>query len=304
MLNFKKIELADKKILDPYFNKIDCNLLNYSFEIQFIYRNFVNFEYAFFEEFLLVKVNFDNHEKFLYPIGEGDISRAFDAISEYALKRFDKFSFFQFCENRSKTLLQWAENFKTREKIRYDFLPARSEFEYIYKSEDLATLNGHQLKKKRNLVNQFLKLYVYEIETITSGKLDDIRKFDAQWNEFKNIDSKSRLVIENKVLEEVFRYYDELNLQGIMLKVEGEIVAFAIGCPLHDDTFLILFEKANVKYKGVYAMINQSFAKIIAENYTYINREEDCGYASLRKAKLSYAPVKMNEVYYLTIQKL
>ena len=107
--------------------------------------------------------------------------------------------------------------------------------------------------------------------------------------------------LENEALEEAFQYFDVLDLKGVILRVDHEIVAFSIGSLLNDDTLLVLFEKANRNVRGSYAMINKLFALELAKGYPYINRAEDGGIEGLRKAKQSYMPDYMNEVYHLTI---
>ena len=88
---------------------------------------------------------------------------------------------------------------------------------------------------------------------------------------------------------------EELELIGGILRVEGEVVAFTIGEPISDDTFVVHIEKAYAEIQGAYPMINQQFVEHECLKYKYVNREEDTGAEGLRKAKLSYQPVFLVE---------
>ena len=85
------------------------------------------------------------------------------------------------------------------------------------------------------------------------------------------------------------------SLRGGVLRVHGEIVAFTVGEPVSEDTFVVHIEKAFAEVPGAYTMINQQFVEHECMDYQYINREEDTGAEGLRKAKLSYRPVFMVE---------
>ena len=91
------------------------------------------------------------------------------------------------------------------------------------------------------------------------------------------------------------RLREELELTGGVLRVNGEVVAFTLGEPVCEDTFVVHIEKAYAEVPGAYPMINQLFAKQVCDRYRYMNREEDTGAEGLRKAKLSYYPVFMVE---------
>ena len=91
------------------------------------------------------------------------------------------------------------------------------------------------------------------------------------------------------------RLYKELDLTGGVLKAGGKIVAFTIGEPLCDDTFVVHIEKAFADVEGAYPMINQQFVQHECMEYKYVNREEDTGAEGLRKAKLSYKPAFLEE---------
>jgi hypothetical protein len=86
-------------------------------------------------------------------------------------------------------------------------------------------------------------------------------------------------------------------LRGGAIEVDGDIVAFSLGTKLNADTFIVHVEKAYSEIQGAYPIINQEFVKNEASEFTYINREEDMGYPSLRKAKMSYRPDILLEKY-------
>ena len=91
------------------------------------------------------------------------------------------------------------------------------------------------------------------------------------------------------------RLFEELDLKGGILRIDGKIVAFTIGEPICPDTFVVHIEKAYADVPGAYTMINQQFVEHECMDYKYVNREDDAGSEGLRKAKLSYKPVFMVE---------
>ena len=81
------------------------------------------------------------------------------------------------------------------------------------------------------------------------------------------------------------RLYKELGLKGGVLKADGKIVAFTVGEPVSDDTFVVNIEKAFAEVDGAYPMINQQFVQHECMEYEYVNREEDTGAEGLRNTR-------------------
>jgi hypothetical protein len=75
--------------------------------------------------------------------------------------------------------------------------------------------------------------------------------------------------------------------------VNGSIAAFALGERLNRDTAVCHFEKADPFMEGLNQLINREFARLLFQECTYVNREQDLGNMGLRNAKLSYHPVDM-----------
>ena len=116
-----------------------------------------------------------------------------------------------------------------------------------------------------------------------------------RWRSENACDEDDEKNAEMCVTLNALRLFEELELVGGVLKIDGEIVAFAIGEPLSKDTFVVHIEKAFASIQGAYPMINQQFVEHECMKYKYVNREEDTGSEGLRKAKLSYRPAYLIE---------
>jgi len=302
MLRFQPINLTDHALLSSFSQKFDCQLLNYSFAVLFLYRNVCRFQYLISDNFLLIKATHHNEDYFMYPMGEGNLPDILDKIASETLNSGTKVvRFYQFCNDIAPLLLLWAEEFCKKTGTQFRIVQVREDFEYIYLSKKLMLLEGHLFKPKRNQINFFTKNNIWSWSHITKENIESVKYFNTLWDSCKNCDEHPTLAAENMALEDAFTYFFELNLQGILLQVEDKIVAFSIGFPLNADTFLVLFEKGDRACKGAYTMINKLFAQEISKKFTYINRAEDAGEEGLRKAKLSYQPEYLIEVNELEI---
>jgi len=302
MLQFQPVDIKDQSLISSFAHKFDCQLMNYSFAVLFLYRKVCRFQYAVLDNFLLIKANHNHLDYFMFPMGEGNLPAILDQLAIESLSSTNSVRFYQFCNDIAPILLQWAEEFCTENKLQFRTYPVRDDFEYLYFSKKLALLEGHFLKPKRNQINYFTKNNVWNWAPITQENIEKVKHFNTLWDACKDCKEHPSLSDENIALQDAFTCFFELELQGILLQVEDKIVAFSIGFPLNKDTFLVLFEKADRVYKGAYSMINMLFANEISKKYTYINRAEDAGEEGLRKAKLSYQPEYLIEVNELEIE--
>ena len=108
-------------------------------------------------------------------------------------------------------------------------------------------------------------------------------------NGLQSEDDSQRL--EYNSIKEALNYYEELNLSGGIIYVDGVAVAMTIGSRISVDTVDVHFEKAIGEYavNGGYAAINNMYAKS-QSGVEWLNREEDINIEGLRKAKQSYHP--------------
>ena len=188
------------------------------------------------------------------------------------------------------------EQARQLEKMGYAVLEDRDNFDYIHARQDLADLAGRKYHKKRNLIKAFVNNHTYEGRPLLEAYIPHALSVLDQWRENRSSDGDYHAAREALVRSEA------LQLCGGIYYVENTPVAYTLGEELACGTsFVIHFEKAVDRYKGIYQFVNQAFAAIITASYQTINREQDLGNPGLRQAKMSYKPTGFVKKYKITL---
>lgn len=166
------------------------------------------------------------------------------------------------------------------------------DYDYLYLNQQLATMSGGILKKKRNLINQFEKAYPdYFVETIDSKNASECYSFAITLN---NLLEQTEFVgEENQSMKYAFENFEKLFLNGFVLYAEKDLpVGFTVFSALNEDYADIHFEKARHDIKGAPQILVQLLAReLLSKGFKYMNREQDLGSEGIRQAKKSLAPI-------------
>ncbi len=178
----------------------------------------------------------------------------------------------------------------------YDIFESEKSAEYIYSAEALATLSGKKYHSKRNHIAAFSKQYDWTFEKLTPANSHEILSISDNWIADNNKTNETSINTDREGIEMLLNNFSAFRARGGIVRVDGKAVAFCIGTPVSDTVFDVNFEKALPEYKGAYAVVNREFAACLSD-FEFINREDDLGVAGLRKAKLSYRPIKILKKY-------
>lgn len=227
---------------------------------------------------------------YTFPLGDADLEKAIDFVIKDSAELGHGAAFVALTRRQAKKL----ESIKPGE---FDLTPSRDHFDYIYRRQDLAELPGSKYRSKRHQVRRFFRDNPSaRYERVTSGNVGECLDMTHRWLDLKGmVEHFDELQAEAQVIERALSYFAELELSGGLLRVNGEVVAYAVGEPLRADTFCAHFEKAFSNVHGAYAAIKQQFAANDLSDYEFVNWEEDLGQANLRKSKLSYKPCRLLE---------
>jgi hypothetical protein len=173
----------------------------------------------------------------------------------------------------------------------------RDNWDYVYHVADLANLSGRRYHKKRNLIKQCLATYSCQYEPMTRGLMAECFDMQDRWCKARNCGREPGLCNEYVAIREAFSLFEQLQLIGGVVRVDGIIQAYAIGEELRPAMAVCHFEKAMPGFHGLGQLINQWFAKYSLAEFQFINREQDMGIPGLRQAKESYYPHHMVEKF-------
>jgi len=289
MIQFKTIALEDRPWITKLLAEENSNSCENSFANMYMWNETTSMEAAEVHGKLVLKYLSRGTAYYGFPLGGGDTKAAVESLRADAAARGVDFKMRGVTE---KDIIALETLFPGQ----FVSEPEEAGADYIYSAEKLSTMSGKKLHSKRNHINRFLKDNPgWVFQEISAGNLAECREMAEKWYALQNEDSAEG---EHKAMERAFGNFDALQLEGGLIRAGGKIVAFAVGGQLNADTYVVHFEKAFADIHGAYSIITQEFSRRIIENrpaILYINREDDMGIESLRKAKRSLYPEFMLE---------
>ncbi|HPT71809.1 MAG TPA: phosphatidylglycerol lysyltransferase domain-containing protein [Candidatus Cloacimonadota bacterium] len=292
-MDWKDLELGEKNLLNTYLKRYKSEASELNFTNLYLWREGYDITYKFIGDFLCVR-HLDVMKKpfHLSPIGTGDVKPVLLELMEESN------------DNNVPLMLSPITKDKVDEysKLcpgRFDCFLERENSDYVYSIEELINLEGRKFHDKKNMINRFMKDNQFEYLPITSDIIQDVEASAEEWCIIRNCEDYIELENEKSGIFECLEHFSKLDCDGAAIRVNGKIIAFTFGELITDDMVVIHIEKADPRIPGAYQMINQQFLLNKWSSYKWVNREGDMGMEGLRKAKLSYNPIRMIDKYCL-----
>ncbi len=296
-----QITIGSRAVLEEYLNSFEYKTSGLSFTSLYMWRNINFFSWQIIGDYLCIAglshLELDKKEAFLFPpltkTGHYEPAKLRETIL-MARKIFEE-SGQRF--NIRLLPLHMIEIIEAAFPGELRFIEDRPNYDYVYLTKDLIQLAGRQYHSKKNHLNYFRENYSYEYKSLTSSMAEEAMTFIREFNLRKQLPDHEMdlLRMEEIAMEDVFYNLERVGYLTGALIIDGRLQALSIGGALGRKTVTVHVEKANVEYRGAYQAINNEFCRHMASHVKYINREEDMGIPGLRKAKLSYKPIKLIE---------
>lgn len=276
---------------------VDYEACEYCFTTLFMWNNVYNTKYYVEDDFAIVVGEYEGDKFSVMPLAKKEnLHKAIEFMINYFKDENKKIHL----RAITKEIVEYV---KDKYGDKFDYKEERDFFDYVYDGESLRTLAGRKNQKKRNHLNYFLKEFEGRFKYRLLGKDDfesciDLLKL---WEDNKEANNNKEDGIDDEfiAIKKIFDNYeilkDRVKIFGVF--IDDKLQAFSIGEYLNENMAVIHIEKANSDIRGLFPFINQQFLVNEFEDAEFINREEDLGIEGLRKAKLSYHPIKFVEKY-------
>ena len=187
----------------------------------------------------------------------------------------------------------------------FEFSSDRNFADYLYLTKTIAAYEGPGLAKKRRETNKFFQLYGSEasFEPIALDHMDELRAYQQVWFETsrRRGTDEHPLELEHRKILLDMNHFEELDLEGILLRIGGTVEGYAYGSVLPGGAFDVMVLKGNLDFRFVWRALLRELARYCVDKATYLNLEEDLGLPGLRENKLSYQPCALLARYQATL---
>ena len=283
---FKTVTLCDKSWVDEIVRAENSPSADYNFGNIYIWDKHYRQLIARQGDRMLTKLRYEGRPAFVFPIGSGPLRPAVELLRAYAAWRG--------CPLVIRGITDRHRELLEREYpgcFRYEL--EEKNLDYLYRAERLASYAGKALHGKKNHCNRFEAEHDWDFQPLTRDWIPGCLDMLAVWSEENSSRLDKSVANEHDAILRAFAAFERLGLEGGVLRAEGKIVGFSLGEMCADDTFDVHFEKAQIDMNGAYPMVCRELSRMLLARHpglVYLNREDDMGFESLRRSKLSYKP--------------
>lgn len=277
---FEPVSLEDRDVIEGYLRQYPAGICEMNFPNILIWKDSERPSYTILNGnlCLFLEPTFEP-PYFMAPIGETEVEKTVVT-----------------CLGHTPRLSRVPEGLVRAHGAPFKVEERRDQFDYVYLTEDLAELKGKKFDGKRNRIRKFESGPDHRYERLSAGHKDGCSRLLEDWHNVKESPDLYLAAEKNAILK-ALDLFETLGLRGGVALVKDRVEAFTIGLPLTDDTALVQIEIANPAFPGLAQWINREFIRREWRSFKFINREQDMGLDGLRKAKLSYQPVRFERKF-------
>lgn len=279
---FKEVGPEDRARFEEFFDRFPQTVCEMNFPNIFIWKDSEHPRWSVLNGGLAVVVRPDFEEPYALPPAGADNAAAAEALLDL-VPRLSRVP-----EGLAAGLA--ARGFAVEED--------RDNFDYVYRTADLAELAGKRFDGKRNRIRKFERTFRSSYQPLAPEHSAGCLELLKAWSgEREGDDASPDFSASRRAVERALTDHPKLGMFGAVVLVDGRVGAFTMASRLNRDTAVVQIEFADQAFPGLAQWINREFVRRELGGFTFVNREQDLGLPGLRKAKMSYAPVRLEKKF-------
>lgn len=283
MIVTEKITISQKQIIDNIRKKYNHDSESHSFNSLYLWQKDMGLTIAIKDDAFIVNCK-SRPNSWYFPCGNEDVCKAWiDELIESNEQ-------LKFIYVRKEDVEFIKRNFNGV----FDIENATGDSEYLYDKSAYLSLEGDGYRRIRRELKKLKSNYEVFTKIWDDENQNDMINVLKLWHyKFPGEDGlkdfgTSQLLLNHK---------DTLEITGVITYVNGSPFAMAAGFPLSENSFDIAFSKSVNKIPGLQDYTRQALARIIPDNFTILNGEDDLGIPGLRQIKELMRPIGQIEMF-------
>lgn len=203
-----------------------------------------------------------------------------------------------------------VEPHRARLQAEFNVEEDRNNFDYIYRIEDLARLEGKKYKQFRNMCHKFeaenngaVQMVYFKNKEIRP-MIKHIEEVMETWGSIRK-KPKEEIDHLRHVVDRFSHYSERFNMYNVGLFIEGKLSAFCFNEVVNGKYIISHFGHANKDIPGVFQYLDHQLAKkLYSDGFEYINLQQDLGKEGLRQFKESYRPTFFLKKYTISPKQI
>ncbi|MDD5130508.1 MAG: phosphatidylglycerol lysyltransferase domain-containing protein [Candidatus Omnitrophica bacterium] len=286
---FVPLDFKHKQFFDAAFKNHPPEISEFTFTNLFSWRRVYGYQVSLLNGLIVLRADAGKPVCFMQPIGSGNLEGSIKQVLDDADGKFCRIPEYL------------AGFFKNNHSFEVE--EDRDNFDYLYSFSDLLNLSGRKYDGKRNQINKFKSEYKYDYVDAKTVDAGQILEFEQLWCSIKGCDMVEGLNNERQAIREITGHLKEFNLNCGVIRLKDRICAVAIAQRLNPETLVMHILKADPGIPGLYQVMLNDFLRANAEDFKYVNLEQDLGVAGLRVFKQSYHPVGLIKKYSISLKR-
>lgn len=291
IIESEAIDLSMKKQVEQIRLGYGNETASHAFASLYIWQRTMNLSICLEEDFFAVKYGKRGSNAWFFPCGNIQKIRQFLSL---AGGRGD----LVLCYVQEQEVEYLENKFPGKFEIR----ECTGDSEYLYDRRQWESMKGRKFSGLRNHISRAKRDYFLRFELLREETMSDIFHIVRKWEQGVK---REEGLNDREASEILMTYWEELEVQGVLVYVDEEPYAVVAGYPLSRETFDMSLAKQKSKLSGLTVYAKQCFIVSLPENYRTINAEEDLDVKGLRMMKHQMRPigqVKMYEAKEVTVR--